>query len=397
MTIVPNHHSNQQPCPSCHHTAFEQLLDMGSVPASGCFLPDNHHSVALYPLTFELCTHCGLVRQGYSDRPTLDYTHVNRNTKRQLPSYGQQILDSFHQVSDPDQLVIEVGANDGTFLNCLAAANFRHCLGIEPSIALSASCREQGHMVETTHLNHDEALRIRQRYGPAAIVLCRHTLEHVPDPLELVIAMRSLLAEDGLLFIEVPDAQDMAVNGKGQDLWDEHLHYFTAENLTLLVQQAGFSVERITLQDHRQSMNILCWCRPSPTKPMVDTSFDDRLKISVAQFRQFAQKWQLRCQQLQHHAPAWPSPVIAIGASHPQSNFLLFTGLGQYIDALVDDDPHKIGKYVPLPQPVPVISTAQLIANKPPGTILKTAFGYDGWMNKICKPMSDQGVHIVSL
>ena len=78
----------------------------------------------------------------------------------------------------------------------------------------------------------------------------------------------------------------------------------------------------------------------------------------------------------------WPRPIAALGASHPQSNFLLFSQLGAYVDWLVDDDPFKVGKFVPIPNPVEVIDSCTYLENHPTGTLVLTAFGQDRWMDR---------------
>jgi hypothetical protein len=90
-----------------------------------------------------------------------------------------------------------------------------------------------------------------------------------------------------------------------------------------------------------------------------------------------------------------PTPIAAIGASHPQSNYLLFTNLGPLISALVDDDPVKAGRSVPVPQPVPVLSSAQFIAADPPGAVLRTAFGYEDWMDRMLAPLVTGNVRVI--
>ena len=83
---------------------------------------------------------------------------------------------------------------------------------------------------------------------------------------------------------------------------------------------------------------------------------------------------------------------MAIGASHIQLNFLNFTGLDGSVELLIDDDPVKAGRYVQLASPVPVRTTSAVLASVRSGTVLRTAFPYPAWEDRICAALAPYGV-----
>lgn len=385
--------AKSESCPSCLNSSFETLIDFGVMPRTGFFLSSPQQSYPQLELSFEFCPQCALIRRQLLREDSPDYTEVNRKTDRQLPDYTHQIARFFEEANvGTEELVMEIGANDGEFLSFLAKAGYKNRLAVEPSITLANICSKRGHRVWNTHLDVDEALKIKEACGLARVVICRHTLEHVPDPQGLLLAMRSLLMEDGLLFLEVPDARVIIHDLQGHELWDEHLYYFTPENLSLLLQRSRFRVEEMTVLRHRSSANILCWSRPSTSE---NSPSYFKCKPTVELCHNFRDHWFSLAQHLQAERENWSKPIIAIGASHLQSNFLQFAGLIDEIDLFVDDDPIKVGQYVPLPQPIPIVSTEQLLNRPLPGTIIRTAFGYESWMDKICQPLAQKGVRIV--
>lgn len=382
-------------CPSCLQNSFELLVDFGVVPCSGTFLSGPKQSYRAVPLCFEFCSKCGLIRRKLFVHEEHDYTCVSRATAHRLPGYGAQIVETLRQKGvDDGDLIVDVGANDGTFLRVLAEAGFPNRLGIEPSRACEALCRYNGQPIENVHLDLVEAGRIRSQYGPARAVTCRHTLEHVSDPFNLLSAMRLLLDDDGILFVEVPDSRGITHHLRGHELWDEHLHGFTPENLQLLVRRAGFRVDSTLATSHRNETVSLLWCTAgsagderSPLPPV--SALDVQLCC------RFKGRWASFCEQLLLAQLNWPRPIACLGASHPQSNFLLFTGLGHHVDLLVDDDPAKVGRYVPVPKPVCVVSSDQLLDNQPVGTVVFSAFGYEEWMYRRFAALAETGVQII--
>lgn len=381
-------------CPSCLNTSFEPLIDFGRMPRTGYFLSSPEQSYPTLTLSFEFCSHCGLIRRIIDEEETADYTEVDRKTDRQLPNYVTEIVEKLenNQVHK-DDLIIEIGANDGTFLNLLAARGFEKRLAVEPSIALAKLCSEKGHQIWNTHLDESQALNIKEKWGLAKVVICRHTLEHVPNPRALLLAMRSLLDREGILFLEVPDSYVILEKLQGHELWDEHLHYFTVNNLSFILNNTGFNIEQIKSLAHRSSANILAWCRVNSTTSTAIKLTESNADVDAC--RSFAERWQSLFQDIFSQIDISEKPIVAIGASHLQSNFLQFTKFGQYVDFLVDDDPNKLGKYVAIPQPISVISTEQLLTKISPKIIIKTAFGYDSWMNKIISNINQKGIKIL--
>ncbi len=382
------------PCPACESSTFESLIDFGDVPRSGTFLPAPESPSAAIHLGFEFCSKCGLIRrQSFGDN-NADYTRVNRTTGRQMPAYCPQIITALQdRVSDPKALVIEVGANDGSFLNLIAAAGFHNLIAIEPSVECATVCRSYGHNVEVTHLDETQAHRIRMKYGGAAAVVCRHTLEHVPNPVAFISAMKTLLSHNGSLFIEIPGADGIICRTQIHELWDEHLHLFMCENVRLMLERVGFAVEEVTTRPHRDSTNILIWCTLGAVNRKTKLRDTDE---NVLLCRQFRGRWESMREAIVKRVSGYRRPIVALGASHPQFNFLLFSGIGKHISYLVDDDPVKENSYIPIPQPVKIISSQVLRVQPPPATILRTAFGCHAWMDTVCGAIANQDITIAA-
>jgi 2-polyprenyl-3-methyl-5-hydroxy-6-metoxy-1,4-benzoquinol methylase len=89
-----------------------------------------------------------------------------------------------------------------------------------------------------------------------------HVLEHLPNPLEVLEAIRNKMVKGGVLLIEVPHANDFLLsslaseNFKQFTLWSQHLVLHTRESLRRMLGYAGFndihiqSVQRYPLSNH---------------------------------------------------------------------------------------------------------------------------------------------------
>jgi 2-polyprenyl-3-methyl-5-hydroxy-6-metoxy-1,4-benzoquinol methylase len=384
-------------CPVCDKKISETLIDFGEIPRSGVFLSSLESEFDTFSHSLKFCSECALICRHLEETLTPDYQKVDRSTEGQTPLYVKEILSNLQQMpgaSNPHGLIIDVGGNDGSFLDLIAEIGFHNRLNIEPSIRLSKRCRSMGHKVENTHLTQNEASRIRQKYGAATTVFCRHVLEHVPNPAGFLASIHDLLLDDGILFIETPDSSGILHGFLGHELWDEHLYHYTTENLRRLLIQSGFEILQNAVKPHRGGTNILYWVQKKNRKKKSLFS-PSQMRSDVKACIGFAKQWGTLSKEVCEKVSQAPKPIICLGASHPQTNYLLFTDIGKQIDFMVDDDPIKVGRYVSIPQLVKIISTNQLFEKDLPGMIIKTAFGCDGWMDRICQPMKEKGVFIM--
>ena len=375
---------------------FEPLLDFGQVPTSGLFRDQPDRPLACARLAFQLCGSCGLLRREALGLPR-DYTDVDRATAAQLPEYAQELLGGIaaHGLAS-DQVVFDIGCNDGTFLERLHKAGVRRLVGVEPSRNLGEAARTRGFEVLVEYFGAETASRLLASHGYAGAIVCRHVLEHVPDPLDFLVSLRRCLhPEKGVALIEVPDSSVIPEHMSVQELWDEHMHYFCKASLRRLLRRVGLKVLAIEGRSHLDTRNLLAWCASgvATDRPAKDSSG----RSDVMLWRGFSSAWQSHRDELAVAVSSVPRPLYAIGASHPQCNFINYTGIGQFVDFCIDDDIAKIGRYPPIAGgSPPVISTSQFEATARAGTVLETGFGYPRWTARIRDHALRHGMEVLN-
>ncbi|HSQ58675.1 MAG TPA: class I SAM-dependent methyltransferase, partial [Gemmata sp.] len=93
---------------------------------------------------------------------------------------------------------------------------------------------------------------VKDFYGPATavpadVVVCRHVIEHVPEPLELLRTVRAAVGESGKtrVFFETPCVEWILRHRVPWDFFYEHCSLFTAASLALAMKRAGFAVSTV--------------------------------------------------------------------------------------------------------------------------------------------------------
>lgn len=380
-------------CGACGGALFGSFFRAEEASVTGLYF-DKPTPTEPATVELEYCRNCGLIRQPPERMIELNYERIVRGTSQQLPPYAGDILSSLAQFGvGNDDFVLEVGANDGTFLKELRAQGYRNLLGVEPSDQLADTAKKSGFDIRGSYFDEKLAADIRKQHGGARAVICRHTLEHVPDIAGFTRAIADVLAADGVALIEVPDADWFVTHLFAYEIWDEHISYFRPRSLAALLGNSGLKPVRVERMRLRDTRNLLCWSVPASASAAAPCPADD--EAGLAELEGFQARWDAFAERLRAVVLASPQPVIAIGAAHNQLNFLNFTGLAGAVDMLIDDDAAKAGCFAPLAKAVPIRPTSDVLATVRQGTLLRTGFPYPAWEDRIERALAAHQVRSI--
>ena len=184
---------------------------------------------------------------------------------------------------------------------------------------------------------------------PADAVVCRHVIEHVPAPRELLQSIRAALAEHvgADVFFETPDVEWIRYQVLMEDFFYEHCSFFRADALAFCFRQSGFegvSVERVFggqyLWLHAVSRASSADGQPAP---------DSGSRIVAAAQRFEAREATLRATVETRLRGLRADGALAIwGAGAKGVTFLNHLDPdASLLDCVVDVNPRKQGRFVP--------------------------------------------------
>lgn len=334
----------REPCPACGNRTLSPLLVIDDVPVHcNILVATADDAIALPRGTLDLacCRHCALVVNVAFDPALLDYDGDYENALHHSPAFASYADDlarglvERHDLHDRD--IVEIGCGDAAFLEQLCALGGSRGYGFDPSY----------HGPPTRG-----PVRIdRARYGdrgarrPADFVVCRHVLEHVPDPLDLLRTLRAAVSErpHGAAYVEVPDARWTLEHGGIWDLIYEHYTYFSPPSLRHLFAAAGFSITRLMPAFQEQFLGVEAVV--SDVAPPVHDDGEASWLVAraasfVARRAQEIDRWHARLDAAEH--------VVVWGAGSKGVTFVnTVPAAGSAVEALVDVNPRKQGMHVP--------------------------------------------------
>lgn len=234
-----------QKCRICNGKLTE-FFDFGDMPIANGFLsPDEFKDEYFYRMKVGFCPSCSMVQLiNQPERELMFHDHyaffssTSTFMARHFKQLADNVLEKF-PVSDP--FVIELGSNDGILLQNFAQKGIRH-LGVEPSGNVAQVAREKG--INTISVFFDEvtAEKILTEYGNASAIIAANVMCHIPDLHSVVRGMKKLLRPDGVIIMEDPNLADIIEKTSYDQIYDEHVFYFSLLSLSNLFSQYDLEI-----------------------------------------------------------------------------------------------------------------------------------------------------------
>ncbi|MBD0702699.1 MULTISPECIES: class I SAM-dependent methyltransferase [Pseudomonas] len=218
------------------------------------------------------------------------------------------------------QELIEVGCGKGYFLELLKQRGYA-ITGIDPAY-------------EGDNADVIKAPFTRDLGLSADAVVLRHVLEHIQDPLSFLTEIAAA-NQGGQIYIEVPCLDWILEHRAWFDLFYEHVNYFRLDDLRRMfgtVHEAG----HLFGGQYLYIVADLATLRLTPEEPAVELALPDGFTASLE-----------RAVQIIQAAPQQGSAIW--GASSKGVIYSLFLQrAGVAVDCVVDINPAKQGRYLPL-------------------------------------------------
>ena len=210
-------------------------------------------------------------------------------------------------------------------------------------------------------LNAQRLAEKAAQLGTFDLVSCRYIIEHAPQPVSALVALKSLVAADGLLVIEVPDSSKFLAACDYCFLWEEHSCYFVEETLRRLAEAAGFRVLALlryggALED---ALVAVLQVTEIPATRLGPQGASPLFTAYRERFSTAGERLQAR---LVRAAGPARDRLALFGIGHHAIMFANAFGVTDLIALAVDDDPDKAGFFPPGFR-VPVVSSQALLEN----------------------------------
>lgn len=368
-------------CQVCGHAPLAKVLSLG-------YMPPVNQMVAVgevprqqpwFPTDLLYCRKCELVQLGLAVDPVIifppEYPYTSGTTKLLRDNFAELYSEAVAMLGlAPQDLVIDIGSNDGTLLS-----NFKghRILGIEPT-EVGKIANSRGIPTLMRYFTPAVAADVRREHGPARVVTAANCFAHIEDVHSIVEAILDLIANDGVFVSESHYLIGLLDRLQYDTIYHEHLRYYSLTSLSNLLKMHGLEVFHARpIPTHGGSIRVYAGrhgARRVNDSVAKMLAAEPRGEAMLARLQAFANEVmlsRLRLLAMIRELKERGARICGISAPSRASTLVNYLGLDEAIIDYVCEisGSLKIGKYMPGTS-IPVVEESRLFSDQPDCAII---------------------------
>ena len=361
-------------CRICGGDKFDTVLDMGMAPLVNSLLnkEEIHSKEHLFPLVVVRCKGCGLAQLDtvvnsqkiYQDQDYLYFTGDMPQESQYIKAFDSLVSDIEKIHSDNNDLIVEIGSNDGTVLSKLSKK--RRILGVDPSTNVVVRAISRGVPTIAAPFLSPVARSILNEFGHAKVIGGANCLAHIDDIHSVMNGVEVLLDRDGVFWGEVNYWGGMIQHSHYALVYLDHYSYFSLKNWIQICAMHELEIfDAFVTEAQGNGLSLRFFA--SRDKKKLKT---ERFKVTFQ--REVENNWNSLEQAVSYGKSCKKeadklfnvveglkkngASIAGYGAAAKGFSVLQLAGINEdHIAYFVDDSPAKQGKYTPVTH-IPVIS-----------------------------------------
>ena len=349
-------------CLCCNKNNLIKIIDLGLHSFADRFVPKKKSNIKdpKYPLILDLCDHCKFIQSRTITNPKnryleIDYSYTSSNSVYSKNHWIEFANTLEKKTKVKGKKIIEIGSNDG-FLSHLLKKKGADVLGVDASELMVKVSKKKIKAIQSI-FNYSQSKKIKKIFGKADIIIANNVFNHSDKPLDFLKGVYNLLEKDSIFIFEQPNFTVGVLSLKFDQIYHEHVSYFTARNIKSILDYSSLKILSISKNGyHGGSLRTIATKKDSKLKEIKInkfTNFENKKNIyKLSFYKKMMRKINIKKIKLLDKLLKLVSEgyiISGIGAGAKSNTFLTFYGLNHnIINFLTDTSRFKQKKYTPL-------------------------------------------------
>lgn len=357
---------------------LEVVLDLGKQPLGNGFMLEKSSPDQFY---FQLT--CGfsessklfqLIEQPSKNLMFHEFYAFETSTSKSMIEHFKSTgieLKKRYQINSSSDLVVEIGSNDGTFLEPFARSGQRH-LGVEPAKGLAEIAQQKDIRVLNSFFDSKIATEIKSEHGSARLVFAANVMCHISEIFDVFLGVKLMMSDDGIFVFEDPYLGDVISKNSYDQIYDEHVFLFSAMAIDYLASLVGMELihcERIvthggSMRFHVANRNV--YAKDRSVREIIEEETRlglDRVQTFLKFASSVANSKKIMKGELTRLAESG-LVVSAYGATSKSTTIYNYVGIHEgLISQIYDNSPQKIGKFSP-GAGIPIVNEKNFVSDR---------------------------------
>ena len=338
----------QMECRVCGSARTSKVWDLPEFPLTGIYvdkpgarLPLYHHDQGL--IVCEDCSHAQVETVIDPEYLYVD-TYSHRTSGSSISKSGNEFLRQvlIRELGERQfSQVLEIGCNDLFLLKGLERVAQRRA-GTDPIFRSEVTEEIDGIMVRGGFAESVDYSKLVDR--EIDLVVSAHTFEHIPYPLAVLENLEPFLSRSATFVIEVPSSVTMLRNRRLDQVFSQHVNYYSPESLVRLFRPFRFGLRSITHNfGYWGGTQILVFERDFASNSTIHAD-GPRFREYELAIKSFHSSLEATRSQLSH--PQFSNLAFGAAQMLPILNYHLQLGETGF-EAIVDENENRVGKFFP--------------------------------------------------
>tara|TARA_Y100000590_G_scaffold57842_1_gene60912 strand:- start:4905 stop:5903 length:999 start_codon:yes stop_codon:yes gene_type:complete len=272
-----------------------------------------------------------------------------------------------------NELILDVGSNDGTLLNFFKLKKFTKFLGIDPARNIVNVANRNKIKTMCGYMNLKNSNHIVKKYGKAKLITAFNVFAHTDDLSEMLQSIKNTLSADGIFVIEVSYLLDIIKKNLIGTIFHEHLSYHSVISLKKFLNKHAMKLVHIT-RVAEQGGSIICYIQHSEGSMKIKNSVSRIISLEkkekldkILTYTKFSNKMIQNKKMIYKFFNRLNNKKLNIsvfGASKSSTTLLHFYNLGKFIKYIYDDNFTKVSKFSP-GYKIKILHTSSLYKDMP--------------------------------
>jgi hypothetical protein len=252
-----------------------------------------------------------------------------------------------------NDLILDIGGNDGTLLKAFKEQSGCKVLNVEPAGNIAKISQENG--IDTHHGFFDSAAASKiKAMGGAKAITGTNVFNHISDLPTFMKDVKEALTADGAFVFEAPSLYELVKRLAFDTIYLEHVSFFGMKPLVKFYATLSLYVHRIEPSDYMGG-SLRVYVKQTPADPKIAQDFvaleEAAGLYSEATYIEFmnkVRKFRSDLMSQLYDIKAKGGTIVGIGAATKGNTLLNYCGIDNgLLECVTDSSPLKIGKYTP--------------------------------------------------
>ena len=371
-------------------------VNMGKSPISEKYVKkeDLENIIPKVSLNLYFCKNCSHVQLIDVVNPDFLWADFTFKTARDIKlinhfkDYVERVIN-VQQINDKD-LILDIGSNDGTLLQCFKDKGFQNILGVDPASQIVDQANLSGIKTIKGYFNLELAKKISSTNGKAKVITANNVFAHMDDLRGMLEAIKSMMNEESIFVFEVSYLLDVVKKMLIGTIFHEHLSYHSIISLKQFLNSFNLDIIKVE-RGPEQGGSIICYAKIKKQSNRIHNSvfelsaLEKKEKLDKIetiqkmndQLTDLKNELNKIIKKIKHENKT----ISGFGAARSGTTFLSYFGIGNHIDYLYDDNNEKHFKFSPGDQ-IEVLPTNDIDENKPDYLIILAWIHADNIISK---------------